>query len=861
MRIPKFAAATSLFALQLAAASPALAQANPGSQPMFRVPLADTPPEPVAAVWMWEKQVGACSTTCGTGTRTTSYACQNAAEFSATTGNYGAPEADAMCQSTAGAKPASFTEACTVTSGCAFDWVKPAVQMTPVSLSGNPVGRVGCGQVNETFDPYCRRNDGSILAKSDHSFCKNDRPDYDDVAAGNPDALGFDRLTIQVGQCTTVDHKWISGDWSNWSSDCSTTSTRTRPVSCQRIFDASLAPDSACSAATRPTATEVQARYGSCSYSWLTSDWGAWNSGCSTTAQRTRTTVCMRSNGDAVPDSECTSRGLAKPNLTEIAPQYGLCSYSYSAGNWSGWSSDCSNNSTRTRTLTCYRSNGDAVPDAECSSRNVTRPTTSETSARYGSCAYSWNVGAWSGYSSTCSTAATRTRSVSCLRSNGDVLADSECITRVGAKPATSETSTQLGSCSYSAVNWSGWSWNSTCSSTAVRTRTAQCLRSDGAIVANSECTNRGIGLSESVQEANYSSCGYGFETGGWGGWSSSCSSSAVRTRSVVCRRSDGAIVPDYECTNRGQARPTGSESSPQYGGCSYSYTTGGWSSWNSTCSSNAARTRAVTCLRSDGTIVPDAECANRGVARPSDTEWSGQYGGCSYTPSFGSWSTCTNGTQTRPVTCTRSDGAVVAASQCGYTSSTETQNCGPRYIRVPVYYPAGGNTTIVTNFAGSSWGGEMSFYPSGYAAIANLAACVDTAAVGTSKLEQVNSEWFGTYYQLNFNNMSAVQAGFVDMGNCIADNLKYNFDPSNDWINWYQSRGNGVWALMTNQNSAVGILAPMGRIPYSPQGYAGEGYKVKHYNHVPFNYNDGAVNVSPQYNSANMPYWLYVSM
>ena len=476
MKLSKLAAATSLMALQLAVAAPVLAQSGTGSSPMFRVPLADTAPEPVAAVWLWEKQVGTCSTTCGTGTRTVSYACQNASVFNTATGNYGAPESPTMCLASAGVQPAGYTESCTVMSGCAFDWVKPAVQMTPVALSGNPVGRMGCGQVNEAFDPYCRRNDGSVLAKSDYAFCKNDRPDYDQVAAGDPDALGYNRLVIQTGQCTTIDHQWIAGNWSNWSSDCSTTSTRTRPVSCQRTFDGSLQPDAACASGTRPTSTEVSARYGSCNYAWNTSAWGNWDSLCSNAATRTRTSVCARSNGDIVPDNECTSRGVAKPSLTEISPQYASCTYSYAAGNWSGWSSDCNTNATRTRGLTCYRSNGDAVPEAECISRGITRPATSETSARYGTCGYSWNVGSWSGYSSTCSTAATRTRAVSCLRSNGDVLADSECITRVGAKPATSETSTQLGSCSYSAVNWTGWSWNSNCSSSAVRTRTAQCL-------------------------------------------------------------------------------------------------------------------------------------------------------------------------------------------------------------------------------------------------------------------------------------------------------------------------------------------------------------------------------------------------
>src|SRR3546814_10437524 len=72
------------------------------------------------------------------------------------------------------------------------------------------------------------------MADGDHSFCRNDRPDYDDVAAGDPDALGYDRTAIETAACNASDHEWILGTWSGWSSTCSTTALRTRTVACQR---------------------------------------------------------------------------------------------------------------------------------------------------------------------------------------------------------------------------------------------------------------------------------------------------------------------------------------------------------------------------------------------------------------------------------------------------------------------------------------------------------------------------------------------------------------------------------------------------------------------------------------------------
>src|SRR3546814_19345442 len=89
------------------------------------------------------------------------------------------------------------------------------------------------------------------------------------------------------------------------------------------------------------------------------------------------------------------------------------------------------------------------------------------------------------------------------------------------AKPATSEVSGQYGGCSYSATNWTGWSaWSSTCSASATRTQTAQCRRSDGAIVAASECTSRGVALSQTETGPVNSGSGCDWVVGGWGGWS-----------------------------------------------------------------------------------------------------------------------------------------------------------------------------------------------------------------------------------------------------------------------------------------------------------------------------------------------------
>src|SRR3546814_8375285 len=82
--------------------------------------------------------------------------------------------------------------------------------------------------------------------------------------------------------------------------------------------------------------------------------------------------------------------------------------------------------------------------DLECTSRGISL-SESENQAVYSGCSYNWQSGAWSGWNSSCSASATRTRSVTCRRDPlGTTVADSFC---ASAKPATSEVSGQYGGC------------------------------------------------------------------------------------------------------------------------------------------------------------------------------------------------------------------------------------------------------------------------------------------------------------------------------------------------------------------------------------------------------------------------------
>src|SRR3546814_2991637 len=101
---------------------------------------------------------------------------------------------------------------------------------------------------------------------------------------------------------------------SDWSSDvCSSdlaNATRTRSVTCRRDPLGTTVPDGNCSGA-KPAASEVAAQYGGCSYSAVNwSGWSAWSSTCSPTATRVQSAQCRRSDGPIVAARECTSRGI-----------------------------------------------------------------------------------------------------------------------------------------------------------------------------------------------------------------------------------------------------------------------------------------------------------------------------------------------------------------------------------------------------------------------------------------------------------------------------------------------------------------------------------------------------------------------
>lgn len=95
-------------------------------------------------------------------------------------------------------------------------------------------------------------------------------------------------------------------------------------------------------------------------------------------------------------------------------------------------------------------------------------------------CAHSWELGSYGPCSASCGDGI-QTRKVQCLRCDGVVVADGLC---PQPAPESQQSCSDQSGCSYSYGAWSAWS---ACTAKQ-RTRTRQCLRSDGSSAACSEC-------------------------------------------------------------------------------------------------------------------------------------------------------------------------------------------------------------------------------------------------------------------------------------------------------------------------------------------------------------------------------------
>ena len=513
--------------------------------------------------------------------------------------------------SAAGAKPATSSVSCTNFSGCSYDWVKPAVA-TDILAKPNPPGA----------DYPKGAVAGCSYAKRVYSpFCQR---------------LGDDKVQLPAG-----DHPFCRSDTPDYDD---VTSGNPDALGYDRTSEITTA-----------------CKPGDRDYGWKTGDWkvaaakAPATDTCTNQRDQSRTVECtLKFNGTVVGAENCT--GIAKPETTGRADaDYTSCSYNWESGTFSAWSSGCSTSATRMRSVTCRRSDGEIVGDDKCGGG---RPAATETGSNLVDCGYEWTTPTEWKYASNCSGNTTRSRTTTCRRSDGVIVADSQCL------PSTKPPVYEAGVSDYSVCTYAPRDMGKSECASSQQNQYWDCTRADGTVgFPASYCGKTNpevVGCTMPPPVYTYTPVNRGEST---------CANSQKQVY-WDCTRNDG--VTGFPAANCGKTNPTTEGCQMVY---TYNWAAGGWSGYNSNCSANATRSRAVSCVRNDGYVDSDQYC--NAAARPASQESTGVYSGCGYqTEATSGYTACgSNGQQTRSVQCRRSDGTIVDNSLCG-TGPRQTQAC-----------------------------------------------------------------------------------------------------------------------------------------------------------------------------------------
>jgi hypothetical protein len=194
--------------------------------------------------------------------------------------------------------------------------------------------------------------------------------------------------------------------------------------------------------------------------------------------------------------------------------------------------------------------------------------------------------------------------------------------------------------------------------------------------VCTPDCTGKCGGASDGCAGTCDTPCPtYRWLEGPWSGCSAGCGGGAM-TRSVACYRDDGALVDESFCASTAKP-PLSVECNTQP--CStYGWFEGNWSGCSASCG-GGTMTRTVDCRRNDGAVVDEAYCA--GVAKPPVSSPCNTQACPTYAWITGDWGECSRicdgGWMSRTVQCRRGDGAIVADSYCaGVAKPAPSQQC-----------------------------------------------------------------------------------------------------------------------------------------------------------------------------------------
>ena len=417
----------------------------------------------------------------------------------------------------------------------------------------------------------------------------------------------------------------------------------------------------------------------SCSSQWDIGTWSECSSSCTENGTITRsvTCICDIDGVGEVDSSVCSYEPM--PTSEMACTDLSECTYDWSASDWTECDMTCGSG-MQSRNVICLRSDGTQVSDIFCP--DVSMPAPMQYCVDYSECTYDWTIGPFSVCNVTCGTGS-QLRSVVCERSDDSNSIVDDVFCNGTPKPTSSQPCDDYTSCVY-LWGTSNWSMCSETCGDGTRSRTTSCHFIDWSgsshVVSNDQCDGEDE-PSSSEACSNYSACSYNWDISNWSVCSTDCGDGII-SRTIVCMRSDGGIASDFHCENMLGPKPIESDLCSDVSGCTYTWLVSGWSGCSIDCGLGT-QSRVVSCYRSDGTTLEDeSPCMTHAGLKPDTVDSCVTLNSCSFEWQLGIWSACSGhcseGEMVREVNCiTISPSSVVVGDgNCTTAKPLTTQDC-----------------------------------------------------------------------------------------------------------------------------------------------------------------------------------------
>ncbi|MBU1218566.1 hypothetical protein KKF34_09620 [Myxococcota bacterium] len=344
--------------------------------------------------------------------------------------------------------------------------------------------------------------------------------------------------------------------------------------------------------------------------------------------------------------------------------------FNWTISSWSECTAVCGGG-TQTRTVVCVDGSGNIVSDTLCGNPKPVESQVCNTDP----CNYSWGVSPWSECSTSCGEG-TQTRDIYCIWVDTMTLVDdSMCL--VATRPAETQVCTGTN-CAYAWVSES-WSACSQVCGEGTQNRNVMCVESaSGNSVDESNCTDP---KPVTEQICTGTECTYSWAVSEWSDCSEECGG-GVAYRDIYCIQYEtNTLVHSDLCdplTIPAEEMDCNTDPCPG----TYTWAVGEWGECEALCLPDApdAQTREVYCIETESNTLVENDLCDL-PSRPEGSQDCESEDPCpEYDWEASGWSVCTEGIQTRTVSCNETtEGTEVTDSLCdSSTKPAETQECTP---------------------------------------------------------------------------------------------------------------------------------------------------------------------------------------